>query len=383
MKKIDLILTCFFSLLGLFLCEAAARIVAPDLKFSYNRQYHQEFGWVHQSIPNLYNLAGYRDVDHDLVKETGIKRLLVLGDSFSAAPQVELDETYWRRLSVMLNEQSPGGWEVLNFGVGGFGTTQEYLTLVEQGLLYEPDVILLQVFPLNDICDNALDAAFFVGPQDYYRPYLSTKDDCEKVTYVYPGRAWLRRYSYLFRFIEPYGTQFLSRIRNVPAPGTDEHMLLHGFKIVESKNYFGVSDLSTLERAHILLNTFARPEEQLDVVKQGWAVTEQVIQRIINIGKVNDISVILLVMPHDSQLEPRYSTFSEKMPYAFDPHYADKRLINLVASSKVPVVSLIDQFSAQPDIVLPYIGGHLNKEAHLVVARRVLETMNDIAAVRE
>ena len=38
-----------------------------------------------------FNAAGFRDVEHALAKSVGTKRLVVIGDSFSEAIQVNLD----------------------------------------------------------------------------------------------------------------------------------------------------------------------------------------------------------------------------------------------------------------------------------------------------
>src|SRR5205814_6625220 len=44
--------------------------------------------------------------------------------------------------------------EVLNFGVSGYGTAQELLTLREQVWKYSPDIVMLAITTNNDITDN-------------------------------------------------------------------------------------------------------------------------------------------------------------------------------------------------------------------------------------
>ena len=44
--------------------------------------------------------------------------------------------------------------EVLNFGVSGYGTAQELLTLRQRVWSYEPDLVLLAFFTGNDVADN-------------------------------------------------------------------------------------------------------------------------------------------------------------------------------------------------------------------------------------
>ena len=45
--------------------------------------------------------------------------------------------------------------EVINFGVSGYGTSQELLTLREKVWAYSPDVVLLAVTTNNDVLDNS------------------------------------------------------------------------------------------------------------------------------------------------------------------------------------------------------------------------------------
>src|SRR5205085_9409925 len=45
--------------------------------------------------------------------------------------------------------------EVINFGVSGYGTAQELITLQQEVWAYQPDVVLLAVTTNNDITDNS------------------------------------------------------------------------------------------------------------------------------------------------------------------------------------------------------------------------------------
>ncbi len=117
------------------------------------------------------NAAGFRDRDHALAKPAGVYRIAVLGDSFTEARAIPLDQTYWsiagERLAACLGTPV----EMLNFGVNGYGAAQELITLRDHALAYRPDLILLAIYTGNDIWNNsrALD-----GHQD--RPYYTLED---------------------------------------------------------------------------------------------------------------------------------------------------------------------------------------------------------------
>ncbi len=112
------------------------------------------------SVRVAINSKGLRDVEHDYEAAAGAFRIVVLGDSFMEAYQVTLEESFPRRLERRLAERRV---EVINLGVGGYGTTQQLLYLREEGLEYRPDLVLLAFLPDNDIRNNsrALESALW------------------------------------------------------------------------------------------------------------------------------------------------------------------------------------------------------------------------------
>ena len=136
------------------------------------------------------NSQGLRDREHSFAKPSGTIRIAVLGDSFAEALQVPMENTFWTVMEqrvqdcVRANElkgSSPGTKvEVLNFGVSGFSTARELITLRKRVWQYSPDVVLLLVTPRNDIRDNsrALDPYANSGlPYFVYREGSLTLDD--------------------------------------------------------------------------------------------------------------------------------------------------------------------------------------------------------------
>lgn len=97
------------------------------------------------------NAAGFRDdVDYPLAKAPGTYRIVVLGDSFTFAGKVQLGETFPRLLGQLLDSSDPSRQhQVLNLSVPGYNTEQEMLRLKEQGLRYDPDLVIV-AFVLND-----------------------------------------------------------------------------------------------------------------------------------------------------------------------------------------------------------------------------------------
>jgi hypothetical protein len=106
------------------------------------------------SVDVSTNAHGLRDVDHTYDKPDGVFRVFVLGDSFMAALQVERADALPDQLETRLNvdpRTAESGYriEVLNGGVSGYNTLDEYLMLREEALRYSPDLVLY-AFVVND-----------------------------------------------------------------------------------------------------------------------------------------------------------------------------------------------------------------------------------------
>ena len=96
------------------------------------------------------NHLGFRDRDHALQKDPGTCRLLVLGDSLTMGLYIDRTEDVFTSVLERTLTERGKRVEVLNFGVSGYNTQQEVATLVEKGLAYAPDVVIL-AYCLNDV----------------------------------------------------------------------------------------------------------------------------------------------------------------------------------------------------------------------------------------
>jgi lysophospholipase L1-like esterase len=105
------------------------------------------------------NAQGMRaERDFAYTKPAGVRRIVCLGDSFTAGYEVQQEETF---ASVLERELAERGQqvEVLNAGVSGFSTAEEVLYLERELWRYEPDVVLLSFFA-NDLADNVRTGLF-------------------------------------------------------------------------------------------------------------------------------------------------------------------------------------------------------------------------------
>src|SRR3974390_965105 len=103
------------------------------------------------------NSPGFRDEKRAYDKPTNTIRIAVLGNSWTEALQVPLEKTYTAVLQQELTKRACFGErqvEGLNFGVAGYSTAQELLTLQQEVWKYHPDEVLLAFYPARDIANN-------------------------------------------------------------------------------------------------------------------------------------------------------------------------------------------------------------------------------------
>ena len=126
------------------------------------------------------NRWGYRGDEWTPTKPKHTLRIAVLGDSFVEAQQVAEHETACEVLQRELTRILPGvargrlrdlkQVQVMNFGVDGYGTAQEFYTLVEDVWQFAPDIVVLAFFPGNDVRNNSV-----VLEGDKCRPFFVTE----------------------------------------------------------------------------------------------------------------------------------------------------------------------------------------------------------------
>jgi hypothetical protein len=169
-----LLLILFGSLAGFLLLESALRVydatrpAPPEPRGSFWKQLHG-YGWLHYpgiegrwfddrgefSIAVKMSSHGLRDVEHEYAKPPGTFRILVLGDSYMEAVQVELEHVFARQLERELRARGRRV-EVINASASDWGTDNELVYLREEGWRYSPDLVLLAFTTANDVRNNSV-----------------------------------------------------------------------------------------------------------------------------------------------------------------------------------------------------------------------------------
>jgi hypothetical protein len=189
---VNLLVFAVASILALIAAEIAIRLFAsvPPAQSTLRTftQYDPELGWKgtpgakgvytteNFSIPVSLNSGGWRDDEPSSPRSgashapefndapsTGRRTIALLGDSYAWGFGVQREEMIADRLESLLP-----GWEVINYGVPGYGTDQELILL--RRLLAEqvPTTVVVQVSLLNDL-DTILNPVAYRLPKPRFR----------------------------------------------------------------------------------------------------------------------------------------------------------------------------------------------------------------------
>jgi lysophospholipase L1-like esterase len=99
------------------------------------------------------NRYGHHDDNFPMAKPPGEFRGVIIGDSITMGHGMRYEDTFPNQLEAILSEQTGGRttFQMINTGVQGYSTIQEYYTLLES-LRFEPDFIALG-FCMNDLTE--------------------------------------------------------------------------------------------------------------------------------------------------------------------------------------------------------------------------------------
>lgn len=133
-------------------------------------------------------------------KAPGVRRIVVLGDSFGMGYEVSLSDSFTSQMSSFLKTQGVNV-EVVNLSVSGHGNAEQYIMLINEGFKYNPDMVLLQ-WHSTDIQDNirsglfALEQGSLVPKNKTYLPGV----EISKTLFEIPGYRFMAENSQLYSY---------------------------------------------------------------------------------------------------------------------------------------------------------------------------------------
>jgi hypothetical protein len=158
-----------------------------------------EIGTVHMTNKSItWRKEGYaRSYLHDnglresgvtVAKPAGVYRIALLGDSQVEGIQVALEDTAGQLLEKRLTKMLGRPVQVLNFGVSGYSTVQEFLLMKREVFKYSPNMVLMG-YDSRDMFENwsAPDASI-----SNLRPYALKLPDQKLLIDSGSVKAWMK-----------------------------------------------------------------------------------------------------------------------------------------------------------------------------------------------
>ncbi len=328
---------------GIGLGEAGLRAVGFSYYWALYRRPDPQRGWgprpgaegwqrLEGKALVRINQAGLRDRLRPVPKAPGLFRIAVLGDSFAEAVQVPIEQTFWFILQDALNACDPFQGrkvEILNFGVSGYSTAQELLTLRHRVWPYQPDLVILAFFHGNDVTENsrALDG-------DPLRPYFVYRGD-ELIL----DASFRQSASYQLRtaWYGRLGLALLDHSRLLQA--IDRATDLLGLWYGQWRASREVNEESPREPG-VDTRVYQEPPDLL--WRAAWRVTEGLIRKMYEEVRARGAELLVVTLTTGAQVhpDPRFREQFQRRLGVEDLFYPDRRIQELGERTGFAVINL-------------------------------------------
>lgn len=380
--------------IALLVCEIGLRVAGfsrprffsmPDRYRGVALRPNAEGWWREEGAAYVkINSAGLRDREHTKQKAANAFRIAVLGDSFAEARQVPIEDTFWAILEKTL-QGCPGvagkQVEVINFGVAGYGTAQELITLRREAWDYSPDLILLVVTPGNDIRDNSRALS-----QDGVRPFFIYHGeqlvlDDSMLEARNSSRAYRLRESSVGRAVEWIGqhSRVLQLLNQVRTSFEDRRILRKREEIASRMK----GPAPNIQMAELGLDAMIYYEPTDPAWQDAWRVTEGTITLMRDEAKSRGAQFFVVTVSSGKQVTPDAAARQSLLRSAGlrDFFYAERRIKALGDRESIPVLNLAPAFQSyaeQHGVFLHGFGntlgtGHWNSAGHSLAGQFISE----------
>jgi hypothetical protein len=326
----------------------------PDAVRGWGLRPGAEGWWRKEGLAFVHvSSAGLRDVEHEVVKPAGHLRIAVLGDSCAEALQVPIAQTFWKLLERQLATcPAVAGRtvEAIDFGVAGYGTAQELLTLERDVWRYQPDLVLLAFYPGNDVRNNlrALE-------QDPLRPYFTL----DPAGHLLLDSSFRQASGYRLRRSLPgrllYGAYDHLRLLQIAKQGKS---------VVDG--WIGAAKARSKEQGEALQelgldNAVYSPPADPDW-RSAWSVTDAMLAAMRDESAAHHAGFGVVVLTTGMQVQPDAAvrTAFERQLGVTDLFYPNRRLVELGRRAAIPTLDLGPPLQQQASRQQRYLHGFGN-----------------------
>ncbi len=336
------------SIRGLFTAD-------PDVVYRLKSNQAAVYSQFEFSVAESTNSIGLRD------REIGDKpangyRILGLGDSFSYANGVELEDTYFKRIQRRLTESSGRPVEIINCAAPAYGLIQETGLLKKLSPSLKPDAALIGFYVGNDFIDS-------------YNLYDSDGKPAIAVTNA-GGLVSIK-------LIDQEGgiRGFTGKLRQYLATNSHLYVFLRN-RLSELLSKAGL-------RGAPPAPDFCAKEYSEDL-KKGWELDQRLLLEAKEFTQRNNMRLIVVVLPAIYQVYEdawtKYFTTFKVDPNLYDLNKPQTLLNEFCQKNGIEIIDMLPGMRREgksQQLFFP-IDTHMNPEGHRVVADSLTEYFSSI-----
>lgn len=309
------------------------------------------------------NQLGMRDRQITVEKPEGIRRILVLGDSFVFGTGVEAE---WRTTDV-IGRALGDDVEVINAGVSGWGNGQELVNYETKLRRLHPDVVVLTIMAANDIINNMLDHLFLeTAPKPRFTLVKGELRWSGPISQPPPPPMTLRRMLGKSQFLVLMKRR-LDSFREHPEvdrgvaaeSGLEPEWMRRGY-----------SHWLVYERDH-------------DTLNEGWEITDAILQRFAKDCREDGVELIVMAFPLkievDDAWRERLLGRADVDPATLDLDLPYRKLRQICQRNGIDFIYPLEEFRGGATRRNLYfrLDGHPNRYGHMMAARVLLDHLRD------
>ena len=295
-----------------------------------------------------FNSKGLRDYEIEYSKLNGTKRIALLGDSFIVGYELPLNKTISKVLEKKLNENNKNAkYEAINMGLRGFGTTGEAVFLEKDGIKYNPDIVVLNLFVGNDITKIDFGVSGSI-PKEVFE----NNDDLENISLPVTKIQKLKHFIFRNYFTYSYVNKLMNDIKN---------------KGIDAGYYNDIAETINKEWT-------ANTEEKLEKA-------EVILRHLKRYTEKKGIKLLVVLVPAREQVDERkLSELVEKFGFGksqMDIQKAQRILLQFGKESNIPMLDLLLEFRKRNMNNSFYFetDGHWNEKGNQLAAQLIFEEL--------
>lgn len=309
------------------------------------------------------NSRGLRDKEYALKKPDGIKRIVVVGDSFTWGFGVNDSDIYTERMESLLPDT-----EVINLGVTAYQLPQEIHYFKREGGVYDPDILIVTLC-LNDFIHGKVKAEDEKSSSDIGDIGPSESKSQASAAQPFSLKIKHRLKEYLFQN-SAFLTFILDRV-NTSRP------------IIKALTYTGLKKLTGFE--DLDWNLMPALKDYPDYLIKGWEEIKSELLQFKRLASDSGVRLIVVVVPSVQSIQEvsfrqtiSHSVFDE-MDFDLDKPY--RMLKEFASANNIEMIIPVNTFrdvSKKGRALYLTRDMHFNADGHDLFARVIADYLLEI-----